>query len=68
MRDREFYAKTLGISAPLHVTDVVLGVSAGTVDVFVEHHGQASCPKCGKPCAGYDARRRRWQHLITRQF
>jgi len=68
MRDRELYAKILGIFAPWHVTDVVLDVSAGTVDVFVEHRGQASWPKCGKPCAGYDARRRRWRHLDTCQF
>jgi transposase len=68
MRDREFYAKILGISAPWHVTDLVLDVSAGTVEVFVEHRGEASCPRCGKPCAGYDARRRRWRHLDTCQF
>jgi transposase len=68
MRDRDLYAKILGISAPWHVSDVVLDVAAGRVEVFVEHRGEASCPKCGKPCAGYDARRRRWRHLDTCQF
>ena len=68
MRDRDLYAKILGISAPWHVSDVVLDVAAGTVEVFVEHRGEASCPKCGKACAGYDARRRRWRHLDTCQF
>ena len=47
---------------------MVLDVAAGTVEVFVEHRGEASCPKCGKACAGYDARRRRWRHLDTCQF
>ena len=37
MRDRELYAKILGISVPWHVTDVVLDVSAGRVEVLVEH-------------------------------
>jgi hypothetical protein len=41
---------------------LVLDVAAGTVEVLVEHRGKASCPKCDKPCAGYDARRRRWRH------
>jgi hypothetical protein len=30
-------------------------VAVGTVEDFVEHRGEASCPKCGKPCAGDDA-------------
>jgi transposase len=68
VRVRALYAKILGISAPWRVTDVVLDVAAGTVEVFVEHRGEARCPKCGKSCAGYDARRRRWRHLDTCQF
>jgi hypothetical protein len=39
MRDRERYAKILGISAPWHVTDVVLDPSASTVEFIVEHRG-----------------------------
>jgi transposase len=68
MRDRDLYSKILGITAPWHVSDVVLDMAAGTVEVFVEHRGQACCPTCGKPCAGYDNRRRRWRHLDTCQF
>ncbi len=68
MRDRELYAKILGISAPWFVTDVVLDVAAGTVEVFVEHRGSARCPHCEKSCAGYDHRRRRWRHLDTCQL
>ena len=68
MRDRDLYSRILGISAPWHVTDVLLDVQAGTVEVVVEHRGEACCPKCGKPCPGYDTRRRRWRHLDTCQF
>jgi transposase len=73
MRDRELSARILGFSAPWQVTDrqgteLILDVSVGTVEVFVEHRGQTSCPKCGKPCAGDDARRRRWRHIHTRRF
>lgn len=68
MRDCDLYAKILGITAPWHVSDVVLDMAAGTVEVLVEHRGQACCPKCGKGCAGYDNRRRRWRHLDTCQF
>jgi hypothetical protein len=30
-------------------------VAAGRVGYFGEHRAEPSCPKCGKPCAGYDA-------------
>jgi hypothetical protein len=42
MRDRDLYANILGISALWQFSDVVLGVAAGTVEVFVEHHGKAA--------------------------
>ena len=45
MHDRDLHANILGISAPWQFSDVVLDVAAGTVEVFVEHHGEASCPK-----------------------
>ncbi len=68
MRDRDLYAKILGIEAPWHVSDVVLDVAAGTVDVVVEHRGAAVCPRCGKAAPGYDTLHRRWRHLDTCQF
>ncbi len=52
MHDRDLHANILGISAPLQYSDVVLDIATGTVEAFVEHRGDASCPKCGKPCAG----------------
>ena len=68
MRDRDLYAKILGLEQPWHVTDVSLDVEGGTVEVFVEHRGALNCPQCGKSIAGYDVRRRQWRHLDTCQF
>ena len=45
MHDRDLHDNILGISAPWQFSDVVLDIAAGTVEVFVEHHGEASCPK-----------------------
>ena len=63
MHDRDLHANILGVSAPWQFSDVVLEVvlevvldiAAGTVEAFVEHHGEASCPKCGKLCGDGDA-------------
>jgi transposase len=68
MQDRELYARILGVERPWHVIDVALDVEAGRVEVMVEHHGAVCCPRCAKPCAGYDVRRRQWRHLDTCQF
>jgi hypothetical protein len=61
MRHRDLYSRILGISAPWHVTDVLLDAPAGKVEVVVEQRGEARCPKCGMTCPGYDPRRRRWE-------
>ena len=45
MHDRDPHANILGISAPWQFSDVVLDIATGTVEAFVEHHGEASCPK-----------------------
>lgn len=50
------------------MSDVVFDVAAGTVEYFVEHRGEASGPKFGKPCEVYDARRRIWRQLDTCQL
>jgi hypothetical protein len=42
MHDRDLYANILGSSAPWQFSDVILDVAAGTVEVFVEHHGKAA--------------------------
>jgi transposase len=70
MRDRELYAKILGIESPWTVTDVKLDVKGKAVEVFIEYASskRAPCPECGKACSGYDTRERRWRHLDTCQY
>lgn len=70
MRDRDLYAKILGLSDPWIVADVDLDVKAQTVVVYLTRKEGASlaCPECGACCPGYDSQPRRWRHLDTCQF
>ncbi|HET6611188.1 MAG TPA: ISL3 family transposase [Kofleriaceae bacterium] len=69
MRDRDLYAKILGIEAPWKVVDVELSLKGGDVTVRVEHEGKKlRCPECGAESGRYDARERRWRHLDTCQY
>lgn len=70
MRDKELYRRILGIGQPWRVTDVELDLTAEEVTVHVEHTGgrRLRCPKCDRPCPGYDRRQRRWRHLDTCQL
>ena len=70
MRDRELYARILGIAVPWTVTDVFLDTEREEVRVMVSHESgrRLCCPECGRPCAGYDTRERRWRHLDTCQY
>jgi len=70
MRDREMYAKLLGVEAPWKVKDVDLRLDEGEVEVVLEHAGSSklACPVCAAKCRGYDMRRRQWRHLDTMQF
>ena len=69
MRDRELYAKLLGIEGPWKVRDVDVRLEDGEVEVFIEHtNSKLTCPDCGKKCSGYDTRSRTWRHLDTMQF
>src|SRR3972149_7706151 len=68
MRDRDLYARILGIEAPWRVTGVELDDVGQVVNVGVEHHGELKCPRCGKSLARYDTRQRRWRHLDTCQY
>ena len=48
MRDRELYAKILGIEEPWKVVDVELDLEGGEVAVYVVHDGgKLMCPECG---------------------
>jgi transposase len=69
MRDRDLYAKLLGIEAPWSVRDVDVRLEDGEVEVFIEHDAKkATCPMCGAKCSGYDTKVRSWRHLDTMQF
>lgn len=69
MRDKDLYAKILGIESPWRVTDVDLDLEKGEVVVHLgNEEKRPACPECGKPCRGYDRRARRWRHLDTCQY
>jgi len=70
MRDRDLYARILGLEKPWTVTGVELALKEEEVRVLVEFKSSARlpCPECGRPCGGYDTRRRRWRHLDTCQL
>jgi len=69
MRDRELYARILGLEKPWTVTEVELALKEEEVRVRVEFRSKERlpCPECGRLCPGYDTRRRRWRHLDTCQ-
>lgn len=70
MRDKQLYQQILGIESPWRVTAVDVAVGEGEVRVWVEAKSgtRHDCPQCGKRCAGYDRRTRRWRHLDTCQL
>jgi transposase len=68
MRDRELYARILGIEKPWFVDDVVLDEKGRSVEVRLEYTGDPVCPECGVSGPRYDSKKRQWQHLDTMQF
>lgn len=70
MRDKDLYAKILGLESAWAVREVTLNLAGGEVVVHVEHDGRTalSCPECGTEAPGYDVRERRWRHLDTCQY
>jgi transposase len=69
MRDKDLYAKILGIESPWSVSGVDLALDKGEVLVhLVNEEKRPPCPECGEPCSGYDSRSRRWRHLDTCQY
>jgi transposase len=70
MRDRELYAKILGLPEPWIVVDVELDLKESSVVVRLGRREGAAleCPECGRACPGYDSQPRRWRHLDTCQF
>ncbi len=72
MRDKELYARILGIESPWEVSSVELALSEGEGEVVVhveqEEGATQCCPSCGEVSPGYDSRTRRWRHLDTCQY
>jgi transposase len=68
--NRTLYATILGIQAPWEVTEVDVNPKQEQVTVTISSRPDVRhpCPTCGKPCPGYDTRRRSWRHLDTCQF
>ncbi|EDM74265.1 transposase [Plesiocystis pacifica SIR-1] len=70
MRDRDLYAKLLGIEDPWYVRDVDPRLEAGEVEIFISRDERAElpCPVCGAAAGRYDTRTRTWRHLDTMQY
>jgi len=70
VRDRDLYAKILGLPEPWIVSDVDLDLAGSRVIVRLGRRAGAGleCPECGRACPGYDTLPRRWRHLDTCQF
>jgi len=68
MRDKELYARILGLEAPWVVREVDLDLEKGEVFIHVYYDAQLSlrCPECDSEAPGYDTRERR--HLDTCQY
>jgi transposase len=70
VRDRDLYARILGLPEPWIVADVALDMPAKSVVVRLGRRDAAAlrCPECDRACPGYDTQPRRWRHLDTCQF
>ena len=70
MRDKQLYAKILGLKKPWYVEDVELSISEGEVKVSIQHDGKKACKcsVCDTICPGYDHVIQSWRHLDTCQF
>jgi transposase len=68
--NKDLYAAILGVRLPWQVMEVDVDVKHESVTVTIASRPstQHTCPTCGKPCPGYDTRRRSWRHLDTCQF
>ena len=64
------YAQLIGLEKPWRVSRVEVSHREQEVQIFVVRGsgGRLRCPECGRPCAGYDTRQRRWRHLDTMQY
>ncbi len=70
VRDRDLYAKLLGIEDPWYVRDVDPRLEDKEVEIFIslDERAELACPLCGARSSRYDARKRTWRHLDTMQY
>ncbi len=70
MTSKELYEGILGLKSPWMVEGVELKMSDHEVHVRIRYRegSRFACPECGKGCATYDHRSRRWRHLDTCQM
>lgn len=68
MRERDLYARLLGIQSPWSVQDVQLDEKEKRVEVLIEYSGTVKCPECGTQTSRYDSLERSWRHLDTMQY
>ena len=70
MRDKELYARILGLIAPWVVEEVELFDDKKEVLIRIGLKGSIvlACPSCNEPMPGYDSRKRQWRHLDTCQY
>lgn len=70
MRDKDLYAKILGLDDPWQVSEVHLDTTNCQVEIVVENMrlAELSCPECMEVAPCHDHRERRWRHLDTCQY
>ena len=70
MRDKQLYAKILGLKKPWSVEDIELSITEKEVKVFIQHDEKKTCKcsVCDTVCPGYDHIIQSWRHLDTCQF
>lgn len=70
MRDKQLYAKILGLKKPWSVEDIELSITEKEVKVFIQHDEKKACKcsVCDTVCPGYDHIIQSWRHLDTCQF
>jgi len=70
MRDKELYARILGLIDPWFVEDVTLKEASSEVLIGVGLRGSIIlvCPVCQGKMTRHDSRKRQWRHLDTCQY
>jgi transposase len=70
MRDKDLYARILGLTDPWFVEDVTLKEACNEVRISVGMRGPIVlvCPICQGQMTRHDSRKRQWRHLDTCQY